>query len=689
MNSSTFFVGDWKIEPELNRITSLKNNVSERLEPQLTNVLMLLVKQNGKLVKKEQLMEEVWKDVIVSDNVLTRAISSLRKVLGDNPNKPKYIETISKTGYRLIADVKYPNAKIDTEDSVTFSIKKKPLIIAVIVTSLLLFITWKALTPEPVDKVFNAAAIANSDATEYYPSISNDGQFIAYASNQDNNWDVYVKRIGTENTIRITNNPSTEMRAVWSPDGSNIYYVRYEATGANIYKTPMTGGKETRVITTSTWCSGNFDISPDSKEIAYNRRDARELPLRIELTNLENGNKKVITNPDKGFNGDIHPTYSPDGTKIGFIREKNSTSMYLYVIDLATGEEKQITNEHLSINGFDWSSDGKSLIYGTDKTGLYKIWDVNLNDLKSKMLPISDYQMVMPRVASNDEMIYAKIRDNVNIWSYSFDKKEAKSWRSTSNLDLNSSYSPDGSKVVFTTNHSGTFQIWVSNADGSNAVSITNFTGQYITIPRWSPDGSEIVFQGYFDGQTDIYKVNALGGISENLTSSKSDDHTPIFSSDGEFIYYSSNKSGDWEIWRMTNAGGAPTQITKTGAYGPQLIAESTSTLYYVKKDQLGIWQTQLDTDSSEEKLIVTEFMPKQFGAFSLSDDGIYYLNPKTRTIDFLDFKTQLNSTIIQPKRISPFGVALNYSKVNNSIIYTQVDDIDADIMLAIQQKQE
>lgn len=688
MKVNSFFLNQWKVEPELYHLSNIKEDNSIKLEPQLMIVLMCLVQRKGQLVTKEELMKEAWSDVIVSDNVLTRAISSLRKVLGDNPQAPTYIETISKTGYRLIAKVEYPGNNTNIDDSVTIRIKRKPIIIAVAIISLLLFSTWKALSPKPDDRVFNPNALANSDATEYYPSISNDGQFVAYASNSNKNWDVYIKRIGTENTIRLTKNAATEMRAVWSSDDAYVYYIRYEASGTNIYKTPMTGGKETRVFTANRLCSGNFDISPDNKEIAFNSRAKRGLPLQIEITHLEQGTKKLITNPSEEFNGDIHPTYSPDGNKIGFIREKNSTSMYLYIIDLISGKEKQITQEHLSINGFDWSADGKSLIYSTDKTGVYKIWQVFLDDLKNNMLPISDYQMVMPRIAKNDEMIYAKIRDNVNIWSYVLNKQEAKSWRSTADLNLNPSFSPDGSKVVFTTNKSGSFQIWISNADGSEAIAIASFKGEYINSPRWSPDGTHIVFQGHQNGQTNIYKVNALGGIPVNLTKSEKDDHTPIFSVDGKFIYYSSNSSGNWEIWRMTNDGKSKKQITTEGGYAPQLLENNNNIdLFYIKKDQLGIWKQNLKSDKSVEVVIVSNFTPKQYGAYSIANNGIYYFNPTTRTIDFLDFTTDTNTSLIQPKRISPFGISLSYSKVNETLLYAQIDEIDADIMLAQLQK--
>ncbi|MDT7831770.1 winged helix-turn-helix domain-containing protein [Flavobacteriaceae bacterium S356] len=681
MSTKVFYIKDWKVDITLHRIIH-SNGTIRRVEPQLMAVLVYLAKNEGELVSKEELMEEVWKDVVVTDNVLTRAISSLRKVLGDDPRNPTFIETISKTGYRLIAKVKESSKDSVSEDKVHLTIRRRPLVIGISLIVLIVFGAFSILDvfSPPEVAVYHPKALANSDMTEYYPAISRDGNFVAYTyRSPEKNWDVYVKRIGTENQIRLTNDASVEMRPVWSADGANIYFMRYEPSGATIYRAPMTGGKETRILTTPKYTKGNFDISPDNTELAFNSRPHKNSPLQVELTDLDSGVKKIMTSPPANFNGDLHPTYSPDGTKIGFIREKNSVSMYLYVLDLITGDTQQITTEHLSINGFDWSSDGNSLIYGTDKTGIYKLWKVNLKDLKSTLMPVADYQMVMPRVGGNGQMVYAKLQDNVNIWRYSLKTKEGKVWRASNVLDLNPSYSPNGNKVVFTTNQSGSFQLWTSNMDGGEAISISTFKGQYINTPRWSSDGQTILFQGYQNGKSDIYSIDALGGIPKNLTNSSEDTHTPFFSSDGTYIYYSVSTNGIWNVWRMTAAGGDRTQITNAGGYAPQLLLDMT-TLFYVKKEEKGLWSMKLDT--KKEQLVTIDFDSKKYGAFTLSSKGVYYLNSKTRTIDYLDFFSQENTSLFRPKRIPSFGITLHYNTMKQELLYAQVDDIDADIML-------
>ena len=91
------------VEPSLNNVTGPGGTT--RLEPKVMQVLVCLAAQAGQVVPKERLMRTVWPDTFVGDDVLTRSISELRRVFGDDAKEPRFIQTIPKSGYRLIADV--------------------------------------------------------------------------------------------------------------------------------------------------------------------------------------------------------------------------------------------------------------------------------------------------------------------------------------------------------------------------------------------------------------------------------------------------------------------------------------------------------------------------------------------------------------------------------------------------------
>jgi len=98
-----FRVGPWLVQPGLNTIAN--NGTTVRLEPKVMEVLVCLANQAGEPITKDELLRAVWRDTFVSDDVLVRSISELRRVFEDDPRQPQFIQTIPKRGYRLLARV--------------------------------------------------------------------------------------------------------------------------------------------------------------------------------------------------------------------------------------------------------------------------------------------------------------------------------------------------------------------------------------------------------------------------------------------------------------------------------------------------------------------------------------------------------------------------------------------------------
>jgi TolB-like protein/Tfp pilus assembly protein PilF len=82
----------------------LKSGQTKKITPRAFEVLLFLIKRKDQLVSKQELFEAVWKESFVTDNALTRMIKEIRQVIGDNADFPRYIETVSKRGYRFIAE---------------------------------------------------------------------------------------------------------------------------------------------------------------------------------------------------------------------------------------------------------------------------------------------------------------------------------------------------------------------------------------------------------------------------------------------------------------------------------------------------------------------------------------------------------------------------------------------------------
>ena len=98
-----FLLDDWLVEPVLNRVR--RGDEAQQLEHKAMDVLLCLAARPGELVTKRELVDAVWQTEFVSENTLTRRIADLREALGDDARRPRYIETVTKRGYRLVASV--------------------------------------------------------------------------------------------------------------------------------------------------------------------------------------------------------------------------------------------------------------------------------------------------------------------------------------------------------------------------------------------------------------------------------------------------------------------------------------------------------------------------------------------------------------------------------------------------------
>jgi adenylate cyclase len=102
-----FRIGSWLVQPSLNTVS--QNGKIFHIEPKVMEVLVCLARHAGETLSKQTLLQTVWPNTFVTDDVLTRSISELRRVFGDDAKESRFIQTISKRGYRLVASVERGN----------------------------------------------------------------------------------------------------------------------------------------------------------------------------------------------------------------------------------------------------------------------------------------------------------------------------------------------------------------------------------------------------------------------------------------------------------------------------------------------------------------------------------------------------------------------------------------------------
>src|SRR6266550_2920228 len=123
-NCSAFVFDDVRVEP--GTFQAFKAGSAISLEPKTLRLLLFLIENRGRLIEKEEILDAIWNGANVTENALTREIGKLRKILGDDPKAPKYIQTVHTRGYRFIAELAEANGARTPASAVVEDMEARP-----------------------------------------------------------------------------------------------------------------------------------------------------------------------------------------------------------------------------------------------------------------------------------------------------------------------------------------------------------------------------------------------------------------------------------------------------------------------------------------------------------------------------------------------------------------------------------
>jgi len=176
-----FQLGPWKVEPLRGAVTG-PHGETQHLEPKVMDVFVLLATQANELVIRDQLLDTIWSGNIARDELLTGAISDLRRALHDDPNDPDYIETVPKRGYRLIGQIHLPDGtrlEKNRSRSVVFTKLNEHKLASVIVTAVTLGLIYLAYDEFVIDPAQEEATATTSTQAENTSDANRWGKSIA------------------------------------------------------------------------------------------------------------------------------------------------------------------------------------------------------------------------------------------------------------------------------------------------------------------------------------------------------------------------------------------------------------------------------------------------------------------------------------------------------------------------------
>jgi Tol biopolymer transport system component len=488
----------------------------------------------------------------------------------------------------------------------------------------------------PIQRIRPLTSLADETSE---PSFSPDGNYVAFRREGSKVEDsgIVVKSIESDQLLPLTRN-THDCCPVWSPDGRSIAFSRFSNKEFGIYTISSEGGRERRLdIGDLHPRRGELAWSPDGKTLAFGGADS------IFLLGLEDSTVHRLTQSPP-LSDDWGPAFSSDGQKVLFVRSRETGFPEEIMAVAATGgEATRITSEHAKILGPpQWSVDGQSVIFASDRGSHPALWRIPA-DASYAPVEINDSGWYPAVSRRGFRLAYQRITRNLNIWQMELSSQTREQHiliPSTSETDQGPGpqFSPDGKKLAYMSDRSGTMEIWVSERDGSNAFQLTAIGSA--GTPRWSPDGQAIAFDARDRRGSAIYSVSVQGGTPRMLVADDSDNVCPSWSRDGQWIYFASHKSGEWQVSKIAASGGAPVPITVQGGHAPFASLDGKY-IYYAKTPYANpeIWQVPVE--GGTEKLLSPLVRPATWASWSVVDQGILFAGPSGKgkpVLGFFDF---------------------------------------------------
>ncbi len=531
--------------------------------------------------------------------------------------------------------------------------------------------------------------------SEIDPALSPDGNQVAFSWDGEtgDNFDIYLKLIGAETTLRLTDTPALDCCPAWSPDGRSIAFMRISETKGEIFIVPALGGPERKLQTTRgaipfpIWRFVSW--SPDGRLLAFADQGPDEGPYAIFLVSVESLERRKLSAPPAEYLGDSYPVFSPDGKTLAFVRVASLSLGDIYLLSVAGGEPRRLTFGNPHTHGLDWTPDGSEIIYSSFLASAPSLWRISTSGGAPERLAVGGENASNPSISGQrHRLAYQQGVSDSNIWridvqgSTGGNRSAAKLIAST-RWESDPQFSPDGKKITFCSDRSGSIEIWICDSDGSNCLQLTSFQGPHTVTPRWSPDCQRIAFDSRPEGHSDIYVIDLEYRVPRRLTTDTANDVVPSWSNDGRWIYFASNRSGTRQVWKMPAEGGPAVQVTQNGGFAA-FESPDGQFVYYAKFTEPGMWRVPVE--GGEETLVLDLLQPGLWGYWAVVDEGIYFLNAEAKprpTIEFFRFATRRATRVFVPEKDPVYGApGLALSPDGRWILYAQVDQETSDIML-------
>lgn len=523
------------------------------LEPKAFNLLALMVQRPGHLFTKQEIFEALWADTAVTDHALTRVVAQLRRVLGDEAGKARYLETVPTRGYRWIKQVEAqdrperPKAAESAgapagEPAGRREGGRLPAISAALVLGLaaLGFLGWAegrqaasaALEPAVASRDPRwPVQITTTAGLDMHPALSRQGDAIAFVSDRTGAFEIHVRGLGGGSSeIPLTSDGGQNVQPAWSPDGRSIAY--HSLRHGGIWVIAARGGPPRQV----TAIGARPAWSPDGRRLAYQSDEHGDVAPNgysamagstIWIVDADGTDARAVTSAVKPVGGHSSPSWSHDGRFIVFSVFDGLPDNGIWVVATDTGEMSPLDRGSSLYDPVFAKDDSSVYAAGAEAFLVQLPFDAKTGKLRAQrtMIPVPGVPGVRGLSLSADgtRLAFAGLALDSQIWSLSIGadgSARGPAGAVTSGTSRRNSlpvHSPDGKKIAYMSIRQGELpNVWVMDADGTNAIQLTaDETADH--KPAWFADSRRVAYMSKRGKVGGLWAVDILTRREEQV----------------------------------------------------------------------------------------------------------------------------------------------------------------------------
>ncbi|MFM8394839.1 MAG: winged helix-turn-helix domain-containing protein, partial [Acidobacteriota bacterium] len=604
------------------------------------DILLHLIELNGALASKKELLEAIWPGEAALESRLVKQISLLRRSMENISPESSIIVTIPGLGYRVERwEVRFPTAptgeqpesvqlqapvRTDPPPVVRTNPASDPVLALVdlerpfklggwfrhhrrqiiFAFPVLLFSTYVFLSivsQVEVHYKFGPSGIISARTRSGFKrslQISHDGRALTYyqSPDPDGAGQLLIVNLANNDTVTVPGTWSGDDAPAWSPDNRSLALLRPTAgdrTRRELFLSSRDGQQIRRIGEVE---AGGVDWDPDGLHLAVCESPAEPLgtdsgSTLIHLLKSDGSTMRPVTQRvDQRLVIDSQPHFSPDGSRIAFLRRHVADQEEIYLVDLASGELRQLTSDRSHITDLDWSPNGREILFISNRSGAPHLWRVTTVRTAGTLRPDLVEKITDPlrsfSLSETGELAYVCLPGNnsqIDVvplpqspLASLINREKRPDYLPCTISSSNSTYSPAFSpsvseavshsfsrtagQIAFISTLSGNGEIWVANADCTKQRQVTflnQANHQHLNWLNWSGDGTRIAFSQTINGQSDIFSLELSSGRIDRLTDTPGNESRPVWSRSGgkaEVIYYS---------WKTGTRLNEPAQIRR------------------------------------------------------------------------------------------------------------------------------